>query len=472
MNAQTLKGIGFSLLAVATLTILILVWLLFGRNQYTVYADEGIISVSGQYDTVEEVLTAAGITVKTHDRVRPNLTAPADPEIAIAVQRAQEVVVSTESGNRSYWTHQTTLGGFVAEIRLTINRTDQIYADNQLITLDELGQTPLPSELEIGKFLTVTVHEGEQQRLVRTNKQTVGEALLDADITIYAADGTEPPLGSWLRPNMDIYIQRSKPLTIQVDGRIIQTRSHHDNVLNVLSEVGIGLVGFDYTIPDQNTILESGTVIQVIRVTEDFRVEDTPIAYETSLQPTDQLEIDQRSILQAGVPGILRRRVRVRYENGVEVSQTPDGEWVAREPVNEVVGYGTKIVVRVVDTPEGPLEYYRKVRMRVTAYMAQTSGKPKDAPGYGITASGVEAGYGVVAVDPRVVPFRSDVYVPGYGKAFVGDTGGGVKGRWIDLGYEDDWDTFEHWSGYVDVYYLTPVPPADKINFLIPTTLP
>ena len=43
---------------------------------------------------------------------------------------------------------------------------------------------------------------------------------------------------------------------------------------------------------------------------------------------------------------------------------------------------------------------------------------------------------------------------------------------WIDLGYEDNWDTFEHWSGYVDVYYLTPVPPADKINFLIPTTLP
>ena len=147
-------------------------------------------------------------------------------------------------------------------------------------------------------------------------------------------------------------------------------------------------------------------------------------------------------------------------ENGVEVNRVPDGEFVAQDPVTEQVGYGTKIIVRTVDTPEGPLEYYRKVEMRVTSYMAQTSGKPPDHPAYGITRSGVIAGYGVVAVDPKVVPFRSNVYVPGYGSAFVGDTGGGVLGRWIDLGYEDDWDTFQPWAGYIDVYYLTPVPDA------------
>lgn len=472
MNAQTLKGIGFSLLAVAASTVLILVWVLFGRNHYTVYADEGIISVRGQYQTVGQVLSAAGITVQSHDRVWPNLNAPADPEVAIAIQRAREVMVRTETGNRTYWTHQTTLGGFVAEIRMTINRTDQIYADDHLVTIDQLDQTALPQQLDIGQFLVLTVHDGDEQRLVRTNKQTVGEALLEADITIYAADGTEPPLGSWLRPNMQVYIQRSKPLTIQVDGRIIQTRSHYTDALDVLAEAGIGLVGFDYTIPPTGTVLEEGTVIQVIRVTEDFRVEDTAIPYESLMQPTDQLEIDQRSILQAGVSGILRRRMRVRYENGMEVSQTPDGEWVAREPVTEVIGYGTNIVVRVLDTPEGSFEYWRKVRMRVTSYMPQTSGKPKGSPDYGITASGAKAGYGVVAIDPRVVPFRSEVYVPGYGRAFAGDTGGGVKGRWIDLGYPDNLDTFKSWSGYIDVYYLTPVPPSNKINYLIPTTLP
>ena len=108
--------------------------------------------------------------------------------------------------------------------------------------------------------------------------------------------------------------------------------------------------------------------------------------------------------------------------------------------------------------------------MRVTSYTAATSGKAPDHPAYGITASGVLAGKGVVAVDRSVVPWRSDVYVEGYGVGFVGDTGGGVIGRWIDLGYDED--NFEWWAGYTDVYYLTPVPPTDKINYLIPTTLP
>jgi 3D (Asp-Asp-Asp) domain-containing protein len=48
------------------------------------------------------------------------------------------------------------------------------------------------------------------------------------------------------------------------------------------------------------------------------------------------------------------------------------------------------------------------------------------------------------------------MYVPGYGYAEAADTGGGVKGRWIDLGYEDD--NWVSWSGNVTVYFLTPVP--------------
>jgi resuscitation-promoting factor RpfB len=225
------------------------------------------------------------------------------------------------------------------------------------------------------------------------------------------------------------------PLTIRVDGRVIQTRSHHTNARDVLAEAGIGLVGLDYVRPGPEVRLKPGATVEVVRVTEDFRLEDQPIPYETRWQPTDQLEIDARALLQSGVPGIMRQRVRIRYENGIEVSQTPDAQWVAREPVDEIIGYGTQIVVRAVEHAEGFLEYWRVVRMRVTSYTAASSGKPPDHPAYGITASGLRAGTGIVAVDPRVVPFRTWVYVPGYGTGYAGDTGGGVKGRWIDLGY-------------------------------------
>ena len=161
-------------------------------------------------------------------------------------------------------------------------------------------------------------------------------------------------------------------------------------------------------------------------------------------------------------PGILRRRFRIVYQDGVQIEEVFVEEWVEQEPVNQVIGYGTRINTATIDTPEGPREYWRVVRMRATAYTAASSGKAPDHPTYGITASGVPAGTGVVAVDPNVVPFRSEVFVPGYGIGFVGDTGGGVKGRWIDLGYDED--ELVAWNGYADVYYLTPIPA--EINYL------
>jgi 3D (Asp-Asp-Asp) domain-containing protein len=56
--------------------------------------------------------------------------------------------------------------------------------------------------------------------------------------------------------------------------------------------------------------------------------------------------------------------------------------------------------------------------------------------------------------------------VPGYGFAYACDTGGGVKGRWIDLGYEDD--NYQPWHQYVTVYFRTPVPSPDSIAWIIP----
>jgi uncharacterized protein YabE (DUF348 family) len=261
--------------------------------------------------------------------------------------------------------------------------------------------------VEVGNFVNITILDNNNRIQMRTAAQTVGEALEEAGLNIFAADGVEPPPGSWLTPDLNIIVRRSMPLTIHVDGQTIQTRSHHTHVLQVLAEAGIGLIGQDFTRPGPEVALQPSDTIEVVRVTEDFRIQDEEIAFDTVFQGTDQLEIDQRAVLSEGITGILRRRLRVRYENGVEVSQTPDGEWVAREPVNRVVGFGTKIVVRVLDTTNGPLEYWRVVRMRVTAYTASSSGKPPDHPAYGITASGLEAGTGIVAVDPTVVPFRT-----------------------------------------------------------------
>lgn len=464
------KRIGLLLLGLAAFTGMATAGYLAAQERYAVYVDDQLLAVDGNYETVGDVLAAAGLEPQPDDIVRPALSAPADPQTAIQLRRAHAVTVRTEEGTQTLRTHRPTLGTFLSEAGIDVQRTDQVLADGARIPFRALESTALPDVVEIGNFKTITIEDGDDQTSLRTSAQTVGEALQEAGITLYAADGVEPALGSWLSPDMHIQVRRSMPLTVRVDGRVIQTRSHHTNPHDVLSELGIGLVGMDTTRPGPEATLQPGDTVQVVRVTEDFRTEDEPIAYETVYQPTDELEIDNRAVLQSGVPGILRRRIRVRYENGTPVSETPDGEWVAREPLNEIIGYGTDIVIRTLETPDGFYEYWRRVRMRVTSYTAASSGKPPDHPAYGITASGVRAGTGIVAVDPDVVPFRSWVYVPDYGTGFAGDTGGGVNGRWIDLGY--DQDEYQSWSGYVDVYYLTPVPDPDDINYLIPTALP
>jgi 3D (Asp-Asp-Asp) domain-containing protein len=62
---------------------------------------------------------------------------------------------------------------------------------------------------------------------------------------------------------------------------------------------------------------------------------------------------------------------------------------------------------------------------------------------------------GIVAVDKSVIPLGTRMYVPGYGFAVAGDTGGGVTGEMLDLGFPDgvavDWRT-----GWVDLYILSP----------------
>jgi resuscitation-promoting factor RpfB len=316
--------------------------------------------------------------------------------------------------------------------------------------------------------IIIIIADGENQQVLETTAATVAEVLGEIGISLETADTIDPPPATSLEQDMVIHITRAMPLAIQVDGQTSNIMTVNNSPLAVLAEAGIELGAEDTIVPAAETILKAGDTIQVKRVTAEFGFEDEAIPFQTVYQPTAELDLDTKGVLSNGIPGIMRRRFRIVYQDGVQVEEVLEEEWVEQEPVNQVIGYGTRIITATIDTPEGPREYWRVVHMRVTAYTAASSGKTPDHPNYGITASGRPAGTGIVAVDPNVIPFRSEVFVPGYGIGFAGDTGGGVKGRWIDLGYDED--ELQTWNGYVDVYYLTPIPA--EINYLLPEVLP
>lgn len=322
----------------------------------------------------------------------------------------------------------------------------------------------------VGNTVPVTIVEEDARHVFYTSAGNVAAALQDAGIALGPEDRVEPAPTTTLVADMQIVIYRPVPVTIHADGRVVHRRIGQGNVGEALAAAGIVVQPPDYTRPGLEAPVQPDMVIDVVRITESFVDEDEPIPYDTVWEPTDTLELDTEGLLVPGEEGILRRRWQVTYENGVEVDRALAEEWEVQEPVPEVMGYGTNVVIRVLNTAEGPLPYWRKVKMRVTSYTASSAGRPPDHPLYGVTASGYMAQTGIVAVDTRVIPFRSWVYVPGYGLGYAGDTGGGVLGRWIDLGFYEE--EFVPWSGYVEVYYLTPIPDPERINYRLPAELP
>ena len=96
----------------------------------------------------------------------------------------------------------------------------------------------------------------------------------------------------------------------------------------------------------------------------------------------------------------------------------------------------------------GSMSYEYAIDMEATAYL------PSDGGGAGITALGIPATYGIVAVDPNVIPLGSRVYIPGYGEALAADTGGAIYGNRIDLCMESYSEAMDFGRRYVTVFVL------------------
>ena len=102
----------------------------------------------------------------------------------------------------------------------------------------------------------------------------------------------------------------------------------------------------------------------------------------------------------------------------------------------------------VIDTGRGLVPYTQMYGMEATAYL------PTDGSAEGLTAMGIPATYGIVAVDPDVIPLGSRVYIPGYGEALAADTGGAIYGYRIDLCMESYAEAMDFGRRNVTVFVL------------------
>lgn len=442
--------------------------LLYRSTSKTFYliVDGRELEIQSHSRTVESVLRQAGIRVSENDLVFPGLDEFLDDGAVIEVQKGRSILIS--SAGEVFEVHSVgrSIGDIAADANLTLLPGDRVWVDG--IPMRDVAQNldNPPALLSFEQSQAVLLDIDGVEILIRSAAPTLAEALAESGVILRIGDDLVPGGETPLRGLDQASLHRSNPITIFADNELIHSRSVAKSVGAALTQAGLSLIGLDYSIPEGAANIPEDGEIVVVRVREEVLIEQTPIPFETLYQPNPDLEIDQRSIMENGSYGVQANRIRVTLENGEEISRVGEGEWVAREPEERKIGYGTNIVVRTMDTPNGPISYWRAIRMYATSYSPSRAGVPDDFPWYGITACGKELVKGLVAIDNRYIPFYTRMYVPGYGFAEACDAGGGVKGRWIDLGYEDyNW---KNWHQYVTVYFLTPVPPASSIAWVFP----
>jgi 3D (Asp-Asp-Asp) domain-containing protein len=262
---------------------------------------------------------------------------------------------------------------------------------------------------------------------------------------------------------MTVTYSPARDLVISSGDKTINIRSAAGTVGAALAEAGIPLSGLDTSRPLENEALPDDGQIIVTRVNESISITMESIPFDEEVTDSVDVAFGEEEITQPGVTGIAMVRTRIRYEDGNEVSRETEERTILREPQKQIVASGTKIVL----APAGgeiPYEYWYATEMYASWYSPCNSGTGSCSYG---TASGAPAGYGIVAVDYSIYSSMAgmQVYIPGYGRATVGDTGGGPiietafgvpRTKWIDLGYNDN--AVGGLSGWVTVYFLAPAP--------------
>jgi uncharacterized protein YabE (DUF348 family) len=334
-----------------------------------------------------------------------------------------------------------------------------LFADDiPLQSLD--AEISVPDRLEVRDLVPVLIQMDGKEKEYRIPGPTVGDAVWQAGIRLRLADVVSPPSETLLASSgstpVEIEVLRARAIRIRADGKETSTYAAGKTVGEAVAQAGFALTNLDFTTPPESDQIPADGVIRVVRVHEEILSEQESIPFETEMQPAADLELDQQRTIQAGVRGILETSIRVRYEDGTEVSRTSEGQHVLVPPKTQILGYGTKIVIRTLDTHDGPIEYYRSVRVYATAY---SPSRCAGCNGLGITYSGKRVQEGMIAMDILWynVFHGLSVYVTSYGAATVEDVGVGVYDPyWVDLYYEDA--DYVNWNGWTMLYFRTPVP--------------
>lgn len=307
---------------------------------------------------------------------------------------------------------------------------------------------------------TVSLYiDGEPVLMTRTLNRTVGEVLAELEIELDPNDRVTPERSAVIPQQARIDIMRAFPVVVIADSTISVIWTPINTVEQFLEEKGFELGPYDRVEPDISEELQYMSEIRITRVTKAYATEQSIIPYEEVARGNPQMDRGLTRLISEGRDGLQEETVEIIFEDGREADRQVIATKTIKEALSKVieVGENTKL-----QRDGRILSFDRVLVMTATSYCPGTpgSGCPiindrghafcthSENDGYTFTGKKAVQGEGtlasprMVAVDPRVIPLGSLLYIeeiPGIGRigfARAEDIGGAIKENKIDILYD------------------------------------
>lgn len=461
-------------LLAAALSLSGLFLIFFGtRKTIRLVVDGDVQTVTTHALRVSDLLANFEVTVDDQDDLQPSTSHWLRDGDTITLNHAAQVVIQVGDETYTLVTSERLPANLLSLTGQPLYPDDIVIVDGRTHDPNKPLNPALQYNIEIQRAARIKLVEGDQEHSFTSTANTLGEALREEGFILRSGDLLDPPSDTILQSGtIQAELERSQEVKIHVQGDTIITRTTASSVGEALADVGLALQGLDYSQPSEDKEIPADKTIRVVRVREEIILEHEPLPFESQYLPLPEIELDTQQIVQVGEYGLTAKRVRILYEaqpeqeEWAEISRIVEDQWVAREPKPRIVGYGTNIVIRSTNTPNGQIRYWRAVEAYASSYSPCRSGVPNKC--YPNTSSGKPVQKGMIAVTLSWYRYMQGqrVYIPGYGFATIEDVGGGLPGQnWVDLGYSDeDW---VGWGQNVTVYFLAPPPPPENIMWIL-----
>ncbi len=299
----------------------------------------------------------------------------------------------------------------------------------------------------------VTIVADGAESTFYTQARTVADLLAERGLAPAPGDYVSAALTDPVVDGTRVVLRTAIPVRLAV-GRTTRTVHSADaTVADVLRDQHVRVSRSDVVEPQTDSALEANETIRVVRIATWTVHEQRDIAPKTIERTDATLPTGKVETLADGAAGIRDTFVRLTRRDDAAPQRTVLASRIIREPrarilVRGIATYSSLARLATQGFESAVHMAGTALHMIATAYTANCTGCS------GITASGVRAGFGIIAVDPSVVPLGTKVFIPGYGRAVAGDTGGAIVGHRVDLGFDSETAAMNFGRRPVKLYIL------------------